>query len=151
VSLLTIPSIEPKAMKLKDKIIPRYVYHFTMNYDQWRAFYDHKKGDVYDDWVEKLIPHLERLGITCAIAFRYHHTRLVDSRKKNCSLFSAKGHCKGVDCPVDIEIFIEDEPKSKGRPCVFKVVVTDDKNHNAEKGTMSRPLKGAAREAMGML
>ena len=122
-----------------------------MNYEQWRAFYDHKNGDVYDGWGDQLTPYFTQLGITCTIAFRYHHNRLKYSRKKNSNLFSARGHCKAEMCPVQIDISIEDAPKKKGQPCVFKAVITGDKNHNSRQKTASRPLTGATREAIGML
>lgn len=122
-----------------------------MNYEQWRKFYNVKINDVYSSWGDQLIPHLVQLKIHCSINFRYHHIRKKHSRKKNSSLFSAIGYCKQAICPVTIEIEIEHEPKHKGTPCVFKVTVTGDANHDSKKFTASRHLTGAMREAMGIL
>jgi hypothetical protein len=122
-----------------------------MTYDQWRVFYNRKTCDVYDDWGKQLIPHLIQLKIYCTIIFRYHHTRLKGSRKNNCNLFSGRGRCKHKRCRVTVEIEVKDEPKTKESPCVFKVTVVGDANHDPKKETVARPLTGAAREAIGML
>jgi len=151
VSLLTIPSIEPKKMRSKKKLNPRYVYYFTMTYEQWRVFFNHKTYDVYNGWGNQLIPHFKHIGITCTIVFRYHHVREKDSRKKNSNLFSGIGRCKAELCPVTILVQVQDEPKKKGSPCVFKVIVIGDKHHDPKKETVARPITGAIREAMGML
>ncbi|CAF3902483.1 unnamed protein product [Rotaria sp. Silwood1] len=147
-SLLTIPSIEPKRTRKVAKSLPRYVHYFTMNYEQWRKFYDRKIDDVYSGWGDQLMPHFTQLKIYCTILFRYHHTRKNQSHKKNCNLFSATGCCKHRKCPVTIEIEIEKEPKHKGDPYVFKVTVVGDANHNPKKETAARQLTGARREAM---
>ncbi|CAF1447830.1 unnamed protein product [Didymodactylos carnosus] len=147
-SLLTIPSTVPKAMRSKDILAPRFVHHFAMNYEQWRAFYNHKSGDVHDNWGNQLVPHFIQLGMTCAIVFRYHHVRGKNSRKKNCNLFSGRGHCKGEKCPVEVTVEVEDEPKNKASPCLFKVVIIGDKNHPSKEETMARQLTGDVREAM---
>ncbi|CAF2115689.1 unnamed protein product [Rotaria magnacalcarata] len=147
-SLLTIPSLEPKCTRKVAKNLPRYVHYFTMNYEQWRKFYDAKIDDVYSGWGNQLMPHLAQLKVYCTIIFRYHHVRAKHSRKKNSSLFSAAGCCKHRECPVTIEIEIENEPKHKGNPCVFKVTVTGDARHDPKNETAARPLTGAMREAM---
>jgi hypothetical protein len=151
VSLLTIPSIVPKVMRPKKNSSPRYVHYFPMNFEQWRAFFNHKIYDVYSDWGNQLIPHFKRLGITCGIVFRYHKVRGKDSRKINSNLFNGVGHCKGGLCPVTVLVQVSDEPKKKHSPCMFKVVVTGDKNHDPKQETIARPITGAVREAMGML
>lgn len=122
-----------------------------MAYDQWRGFYNRRIGDVNDGWGTKLIPYLTQLKITCTIVFRYHHVQLKDSRKKNCNLFTANGYCKHDMCPVTIEIEVNNEPKTKDSPCIFKVTVIGNANHDSKKQTASRHLTGAAREEMGML
>ncbi|CAF1220695.1 unnamed protein product, partial [Didymodactylos carnosus] len=70
-------------------------------------------GDVHDNWGNQLDPHFIRLGMTCAIVFRYHHVRGKNSQKKKCNLFSGRGHCKGEKCPVKVTVEAEDEPKNK--------------------------------------
>ncbi|CAF1588184.1 unnamed protein product [Didymodactylos carnosus] len=126
-ALSIVPSNEPKVMRSKDVLTPRNVQYFTITYEQWRAFYDHKTYDVYNGWGNQLAPHLVTL---------------------NSNLFSARGHCKNSECPVRIEIDVEHEVKNKGSPCMFKVVVIGDKKHDPKKETTGRPLTGAAREAM---
>ncbi|CAF4028148.1 unnamed protein product, partial [Adineta steineri] len=148
VSLLTIQSTVPKSMRPKNNKIPRYVHYFTMNYDQWKLFFDHKIGDVYDGWGDKITPHLVELRIPCAINFRYHHSRLIDSRKHNSTLFNAKGYCTAELCPVKIDIGIVHEPKQKGAPTLFKVVVIGEKNHDPKQKPFSRQITGEIREAM---
>ncbi|CAF4195577.1 unnamed protein product, partial [Adineta steineri] len=148
VSLLTIQSTEPKSMRAKNNIVPRCVYFFTMNYDQWKLFYDNKIGDVYAGWGDKIAPHLVELRITCAINFRYHHCRLINSRKENSTLFNANGYCTAELCPVRVDINIVHEPKQKGGPTVFKVVVLGEKNHGPKQKPFSRQITGEIREAM---
>ncbi|CAF1378810.1 unnamed protein product [Didymodactylos carnosus] len=86
--------------------------------------------------------------MTCAIVFRYHHVRGKNSRKKNYNLFSGRGHCKGEKCPAEVTVEVEDEPKNKASPCLFKVVIIGDKNHPSKEETMARQLTGDVREAM---
>ena len=121
-----------------------------MNYDQWRTFFNRKTGDVYSDWTNQVIPHLVQLKINCPIIFRYHHVRKKDSRKKQCCVFTARGRCKLSICPVTIDVEVEDEPKSKGSPCMFKVIVSCNPSHDPKKETASRPMTGIAREQMGI-
>ena len=151
VSLLTIHSTEPRAIRPKRVVALRYVHHFTMTFEQWRAFFNHKIYEVYDNWGNQLMPHFYRLGITCTIIFRYHHVRRKNSRKNRCKLFSGIGRCKADKCPVSAIVEVEDAPKNKGSPCVFKVVIIGDKNHNKKQEKVARPVTGAAREALGML
>lgn len=151
--LISIPSIEPKIVRSTDKKQPRYIHHFTMNYDQWRSFYDHKNGIVYDGWSDKLISYLTSIGITCTIIFRYHHTSLIDSRKKNSNIFSASGHCKATECPMTIDIAVKDTQKQKDKdlPYVFKVILIGDPHHDPEKEKTARPITGSTREAIGII
>ncbi|CAF1436149.1 unnamed protein product [Didymodactylos carnosus] len=51
-------------------------------------------------------------------------------------------------CPVIVEVEVEDEPKNKSSPCIFKVIALGDAKHDPEKETASHPLIGMAREAM---
>jgi hypothetical protein len=76
--------------------------------------------------------------------------RKKDSRKKNSNLFNGKGYCNIELCPVFIEVEVADEPRNKSSPCLFKVTVWGNANHDSQKKTGSRQLTGAAREAMGM-
>ena len=122
-----------------------------MSHEQWRAFYDRESGDVYDGWGNQLVPHFTRLGITCGIVFRYHHTRKIRSRKKNCNLFSGIGRCTAEMCPVKVRVEFENKPKKKDQPYLFKVVIKGDKDHDPKQESFSRPVNGAVREAMGML
>lgn len=121
-----------------------------MNYDEWKTFYDYETGDVRDSWSNMIASYLPRLGINCTIVFRYHHSRLIDSRKKNCTLFSADGYCKAELCPVTADIEIATEPKMKGEPTVFKLLLTGEKNHDPKQQTVSRSITGDIREAIGM-
>lgn len=121
-----------------------------MSYEQWRAFYDRKTTDVCAGWTNQLIPHLVQLKINCPIIFRYHHVRKKNSRKRQCCVFTATGLCKLTKCPVNIDVEVEEEPKSKGAPCMFKVIVSGDPCHDPKKEIASRPMTGAAREQIGM-
>ena len=122
-----------------------------MTYDQWKGFYNYETQDVHNGWTERIVSHLNKLGITCAIIFRYHHNRLIDSRKQNCTLFSASGYCKTELCPVTVDVSIASEPKQKGDPSVFKVVIFGEKNHDPKQQKVARPITGPLREAIGML
>ena len=103
-----------------------------MGYDQWKKFYNNKNGDVCSGWGDQLTPYLVQLQIHCIIIFRYHHVRKKNSRKMNSSLFSAAGCCELQMCPVTIEIEIESEPKHKRNPCIFKVRIIGDANHDSK-------------------
>jgi hypothetical protein len=150
VSLLSVPSVEPKVTRVKEKTAPRYIYYFTMCYEQWRRFYDHKTGTVCEDWGDQIALQFKSIGIVCTPVFRYHHGRAKDSRKRNTNLFSAIGYCKADECPVLIDVEVENQSIQKGRPCLFTVVIIGDKNHDPKK-PVSRQVKGAARERIGML
>ncbi|CAF1314555.1 unnamed protein product [Adineta ricciae] len=147
-SLMAMPSLDPKNLRSKSKTNSRCVYYFTMAYDQWKMFYDYKIEDVHTGWSDRIVSHLYKLGITCTVIFRYHHSRLIDSRKQNCTLFSASGYCKVETCPVKVDIDIASEPKQKGDPSVFKVVVVGEKNHDPKKQKVSRSVTGPLREAI---
>ena len=84
-----------------------------MTYEQWRTFYNRREGDVYDGWGKQLMPHFVQLKIYCAVIFRYHHTRLTESCKKNSNLFGGTGRCKIDGCPEIVIVEVEDEPKKK--------------------------------------
>ncbi len=121
-----------------------------MTYESWKNFYNRETREVMDDWTNQLTPYLKDCDITCTITFRRHYVPKENSRKKNCSIFSASGHCKGEQCPVDIAIMVENKPKSKRQPIVFTVVVFNDPNHDANKEKIRRPVTGAKRIALGM-
>lgn len=83
------------------------------------------------------------------IAFKSRTVRSKHSRKQNCNLFTAKGHCKTGNCPVEYTITVPKEPKNKESPCVFTVVVFGEKDHDLQNGVASRHLTGSDRVAMG--
>jgi hypothetical protein len=129
---------------------PRRTQHFTLNYDEWRRFYDLKTAKVADNWSNQLATYITRIGITCTVAFKKHHEKKKESRKKNCNLFSCHGRCMIKLCPIHLRIIVEEEPKNKTSPSVFTVYVFGDANHNREIATAQRPLRGLERSAMGM-
>ncbi|CAF1403939.1 unnamed protein product [Adineta ricciae] len=51
-------------------------------------------------------------------------------------------------CPVTVDINIASEPKQKGDPSVFKVVIVGEKNHNPKQQKVGRPITGPLREAI---
>jgi hypothetical protein len=129
---------------------PRNIQHFTLNYDEWRRFYDTKTAKVADNWSNQLTTYITRTEITCSVAFKKRHEKKKKSRKKNCNLFSCHGRCMIELCPVKLCIIVEKKPKDKTTPSVFTVYVFGDANHNRKIATASRPLRGPERSAMGM-
>lgn len=121
-----------------------------MTNESWRDFYDHHTNELEDKWTEKLIPYLIQCGITCTIVFRKHHVLKKHSRKRNCNIFSANGHCKCDKCPVEIVVMVENKPKDKRQPTVFTVIVFNHPNHDETKQKVRRPITGAKRIAVGM-
>jgi hypothetical protein len=128
----------------------RKTHYFTMPPESWRRFYDRKTATVLTNWGDQLALHFPRFGVTCTVAFRYHHVRSIESRKTKCNLFNARGHCTNGTCPVLVEIEVEQEPKNEQSPAVFKLIVIGDAQHDAKKASASRQLTGVVREAMGM-
>lgn len=120
-----------------------------MAYCEWKLFYNHRTRELATDWPKQLITQLVKLGIACTIIFKKHYLRSKDSRKKNCSLFTAKGHCKNRSCQVEVAVTVVDEPKNKENPRVFNVYVFGDVNHDNGKEQTARPLTGEARVTMG--
>jgi hypothetical protein len=149
-SSLASEPVRPKSRRIKTISTPRRIQHFTMSHEKWRSFYNHRTCEVAIDWTTQLIPYLVQVGITCPVVFRKHYIRKKYSRKKNCNIFTAKGHCKLNICPIDFVIMVEDEPKNKENPCIFTVIIFHNVNHDSTKETASRHLTGSARVAMGM-
>ena len=137
-------------MRTGDAPSPRYIHHFTMSYEQWRAFYDRKTCKVRRGWGNQLVQHLYQLKITCTIIFRYQHTSKENTRKKNSNLFSGNDYCKHKMCPVTVIIEVQNAPRNKHSATLFKVVVNGDARHDPKVETVARPLTGAAREVIGM-
>lgn len=129
---------------------PKRILHFTLNYDEWRRFYDPKTAKVDENWPNQLASHVTRIGITCSLVFKRHHEKKKDSRKKNCNLFTCLGRCTIGLCPVELRIVVEEEPKNKTSPSVFTVYQFGDVNHDREIATAGRPLRGLERSIMGM-
>lgn len=129
---------------------PRRIQHLTLNHEEWRQFYDSKRPKVADNWSNQLATYVARIGITCSVAFKRHHQKKQGSRKKNCNLFSCFGRCTIASCPVTLRVIVEEAPKNKTSPAIFTVYVFDDANHDREKATASRPLRGRERSIMGM-
>ena len=128
---------------------PRTVRHFTLTFEEWQKFYNHKAGNVVDDWTNQLAGYLRRAAITCTVAFAKHHVRKIDSRKKNTNLFTCKGRCTNDPCDVTFVIFVEQEPKNRDSPAVFTVYILGHPDHSGKAGLSSRPITGGARVAMG--
>lgn len=128
---------------------PRRILHFALNCDEWRQFYDYKTGRNTTDWSNQLAKYMPRVGLTCSVAFKRHHLKQQGSRKKNCNFFSCSGRCTISLCPIMLSIVIEAEPKTKTSPAVFTVYVFGDANHDRQKATGSRPLRGLERSIIG--
>jgi hypothetical protein len=84
------------------------------------------------------------------VAFKKHHDRKKDTRKKNCNVFSCHGRCTIKPCRVKLSIIVEREPEKKGNPAIFTVYMFGIVNHNPEIDTASRFITGPERVAMGM-
>lgn len=151
--LSSVPSepVRPKSERIKVLSVPREVRHFTMIYRDWKAFCNHRTGEMAKEWANELVLHLVKVGICCTIAFQKHTVRLKTSRKRNCNVFTAKGRCTIVGCPVLFKIMVEEEPKNKESPCVFTVVIFGIVNHAERTRSASRHVTGKARVAMGKL
>ena len=141
---------EMRTTRTKQIERPRRIQHFTLNYDEWRQFYDAKTAKVADNWSNQLATYISRIGITCSIAFKKHHDKKKESRKKNCNLFCCRGRCMIKLCPVELCIIVEEKPRNKTSPSVFTVYVFGDADHNRKIATARRPLRGLERSAMGM-
>lgn len=129
---------------------PQDIRHFTLSFDEWQRFYDHKDAKVADNWTHQLGNYMIRAGVTCSIVFKYHGGRKKNSRKKNCNVFNCRGQCKIKSCQTEMSIIVEREPTKKEMPCIFTVYLFGDVNHSRELSTAGRPLQGTARIVMGM-
>lgn len=150
-SVSTIESVKsdfaPKRVtRLRKENIPKSVCHFTLSYEEWHAFYQRKTGQVVKEWGTDLNKYIGRTNVKCPIAFKEHHVRAKNSRKRNCNIFSCHGHCTEQRCPVRLSVTVQDGPKKQGDPVVFNVYVYYERKH---EGTAQRPLTGVRRAVMG--
>ena len=125
-SSISTDPVRPKSARINKVLCSRCVHHFTMTREQWRMLYNRKTCEVAIDWTYRLSQCLEQINITCCPVFKRHRVRLKNSRKRNCCLSRAKAYCKHETCPVEIEIIVEEEPKTKESPCLFTVVCFGD-------------------------
>ncbi|XP_034097224.1 uncharacterized protein LOC117563156 [Gymnodraco acuticeps] len=102
----------------------------------------HKRRFKSLNWTSVMATGIRSVHPHCCFVFKSHSVRTVGSKRKG-SLFSCVGYCRFDDCPVEVEVDIEDESS-------LKAVVTfrgEKAWHNCEE-LKHRPVRADERDAL---
>ncbi|CAF4481171.1 unnamed protein product, partial [Didymodactylos carnosus] len=139
------PSDDPKPVRTAAAsaiIIPKRTLSFTMDYEQFKIFFDRKEHKLSPDWTSIINEKLIHAKLKCTFIFEYKHIRINKSQKTNSPSFTCVAHCKHKSCHVVVQVKLQNEPP-KNSTSLFAIEILGKENH--EGGIASRPLSGTQR------
>ncbi|XP_034073870.1 uncharacterized protein LOC117547349 [Gymnodraco acuticeps] len=124
--------------------LPSNPSFFFVTKSDWKKLRmrQHKRRFKSLNWTSVMATGIRSVHPHCCFVFKSHSVQTVGSKRKG-SLFSCVGYCRFDDCPVEVEVDIEDESS-------LKAVVTfrgEKAWHNCEE-LKHRPVRADERDAL---